>query len=98
MLILASAVIMAISLGVGSAQAEAVENARSYYGSDSSAMVWNVLAFVLGVLRQLCYVGAGVCVIFGAIRYGFELAYELEKSRNARAQPSKEQPKPIEPT
>lgn len=96
-LALGGAVILAISIGVASVQAEAIQSARAGFRSDSSTPILSAVLFVLNTARQLCYAGAGVCVIFGAVRFGFELAYELSKSRSARGLSNEAPDPPTEP-
>lgn len=94
-LFVAGLILLAISLGIGAAQAENIRLAHTY-GREDPSNVLPVLVFLLGLIRQLCNAGAGVCVVFGAVRFGFELAFELKKSGGIHA--TEQKPRPTEPS
>ena len=56
---------------------------RQSYGSSDDGMdwFWSLWSSLLGQLPTLCLAAAVVCCVFAAIRFGFELADELLRSR-----------------
>lgn len=65
----------------GANYASEVARRQSYgHSDDGMDWFWSICSSLLAQVPRLCLAAAVVCCLFGAIRFGFELAIEFNKA------------------